>query len=331
MRKTCDAQLLSFKDTSEIESLDSIIGQDRAIKALEFGLDIPYHGYNLFLCGPAGTGKTTLARDMARKKASTRDVPNDWCYVYNFRDPDRPQAISLPGGMGKRLARDIDGLISKVKQVLAKVFNGQEFELEKNQILTEFYEKTNKLYANAEQEARTQGFTITRSQNGFASVPLKDGHPITPEEFEELNETEKIQLLEKGRIIQEFINEGIRQYRELERGIKERLRLLEQETARGALAPLFYALFDHYRSFRQVVLYLEDMQRDIIENLELFVEQEESQNPLILFKRLDRRHAMRRYKVNLVIDNSDRTEAPVIVETNPTFINLFGTIEYEGE
>lgn len=331
LRKTCDPKMFTFKDTSEIESLDGIIGQDRAIKALEFGLDIPYHGYNLFLCGPAGTGKTTLAREMAKKKASTREVPSDWCYVYNFRDSDRPQAISMPGGMGKKLVSDIDGTINKVKQVLAKVFAGQDYELEKNQILTEFYEKTNKLYTNAEQEARQQGFTITRSQNGFASVPLKDGHPITPEEFEGLNETEKIQLLEKGRVIQEFINEGIRQYRELEKGIKERLRLLEQETARGAIAPLFYVLFDQYRNFRQIVLYLEDVQRDIIENLELFVEQEESQNPFIVFKRLDKRHAMRRYKVNLVIDNSDRTEAPVIVETNPTFINLFGTIEYEGE
>lgn len=331
LRKTCDPQLFSFKDTSEIESFDGIIGQDRAIKALEFGLDIPHHGYNLFLCGPAGTGKTTLARNMARKKASTREVPGDWCYIYNFRDPDRPQAISMPGGMGKRLVRDIDKMINQVKMALAKVFNGQEYELEKNQILTEFYEKTNKLYTDAEQEAQTQGYTITRSQNGLAGVPSKDGHPITPEQFEELNETEKLQLLEKGRLIQEIINEGLRQYRELERGIKEKLRLLEQEAARGAIAPLFYVLFDHYRSFRQIVLYLEDMQRDIIESLELFVEQEEVQNPLIVFKRLDKRHAMRRYKVNLVIDNSDRTEAPVVVETNPTFINLFGTIEYEGE
>jgi lon-related putative ATP-dependent protease len=331
LRKMCDIKHLPFKDTSEIEPLKGVIGQDRAIKALQFGLDVPYHGYNLFLCGPAGTGKTTLARDMAKKKASTREVPNDWCYVFNFRDPDRPRAISLPGGMGKKLVRDIDGMIHKVKQVLAKVFNGQDYELEKNQILTEFYEKTNKLYANAEQEARQRGFTITRSQNGFASVPLKDGHPITPEEFEELDEKQKFQLMERGRVIQELINEGIRQYRELERGIKESLRLLEQETARGAIAPLFFVLYDNYRDFQQIVIHLEEMQRDIIENLELFVEQEESQNPLILFKRLDKRHAMRRYRINLVIDNSDRTEAPVVVETNPTFINLFGTIEYEGE
>lgn len=331
LRKTCDANLLLFKDTSELASLDNIIGQDRAIKALEFGLDIPYYGYNIFLCGPAGTGKNTLAREMARKKASTREVPNDWCYVYNFKDPDRPKAISTPGGMGKKLVRNIDKLINNVKQVLAKVFNGQDYELEKNQILTEFYEKTNVLYATAEQEARSHGFTITRSQSGFASVPLKDGHPITPEEFEELNETEKLQLMEKGRMIQEHINEGIRQYRELERGVREKLRLLEQETARSAIAPLFCALFDYYRDFEQIVVYLEDMQRDIIENLELFVEQEETQNPFVLFKRLDRRHAMRRYKVNLVVDNSERSEAPVIVETNPTYINLFGTVEYEGE
>jgi len=331
LRKTCDASLLPFKDTSEIESLDGVIGQDRAIKALEFGLDIPYHGYNLFLCGPSGTGKTTLARNRAKLKAAGRPVPPDWCYVYNFQEPERPRAISLPAGMGKRLVRDVDNMINKVKQNLAKVFTGQEYELEKNQILSEFYDETNRLYTEAERMARNQGFTITRNQNGFITVPLKDGHPITPEEFEVLSETDKTQLMERGRAIQELINEGIRQYRELERGIKERLRLLEQETARGSIAPLFYTLYDSYRSFRLVIVFLEEMQRDIIENLELFLEQEEGQNPLVFFKRLDKRHALRRYKVNLVIDNSERKEAPVIVETNPTFANLFGTIEYEGE
>ncbi len=294
-------------------------------------MDTPYPGYNIFLCGPPGTGKTTLAVDRAQKKAATRKVPPDWCYVYNFEEPDRPRAISLPGGMGKRLVRDIDGLIHNVKQALPKVFNGQEFEMGKNQIMAEFYEETNRLYATAEEMARTKGFTITRNKNGLASVPLKDGQPITPEEFEELDGIQKMEMMERGRLIQERINDGIRQYRELERGIKEKIRLLEKETTRGAIAPFFVTLYEQYRSFRQIIFYLEDIQRDIIENLEFFVEQEEGQNPLIFFKRLDKRNVLRRYKVNLVIDNSDYTSAPVIMENNPTFVNLFGTIEYEGE
>ncbi len=294
-------------------------------------MDTPYPGYNIFLCGPPGTGKTTLAVDRAQKKAATRKVPPDWCYVYNFEEPDRPRAISLPGGMGKRLVRDIDGLIHNVKQALPKVFNGQEFEMGKNQIMAEFYEETNRLYATAEEMARTKGFTITRNKNGLASVPLKDGQPITPEEFEELDGIQKMEMMERGRLIQERINDGIRQYRELERGIKEKIRLLEKETTRGAIAPFFVTLYEQYRSFRQIIFYLEDIQRDIIENLEFFIEQEEGQNPLIFFKRLDKRNVLRRYKVNLVIDNSDYTSAPVIMENNPTFVNLFGTIEYEGE
>ena len=137
-------------------------------------------------------------------------------------EPDRPRAISLPGGMGKRLVRDIDGLIHNVKQALPKVFNGQGFEMGKNQIMAEFYEETNRLYATAEEIARTKGFTITRNKNGLASVPLKDGQPITPEEFEELDGIQKMEMMERGRLIQERINDGIRQYRELERGIRRK-------------------------------------------------------------------------------------------------------------
>ncbi|NLV17432.1 MAG: AAA family ATPase [Syntrophomonadaceae bacterium] len=333
LRKSCDISMLPFRDTSELEPLEGIVGQDRAIKALEFGLDAPFPGYNLFLCGPSGTGKTSVGIEQARKKAENRPVPLDWCYVFNFVEPDRPIAISFPGGTGKKFQRDVESLIKTIMQYLPKVFRGHEFEVEKNQILADFYEKTNLLYSEVEKMARTKGFALARNQGGFSTVPInvQDGEPLTQEQYNELNEEERLEMMERGRGLQERINEGIHKFKEMERTIKNRIRLLEQETARATIAPLLFTLFDRYRQYSQVIFYLEKMQADILEKLELFEEEDESQNPLIYFQRIERKHALRRYKVNLMVDNSELTCAPVVVETNPGFARLFGSIDYEGE
>lgn len=331
LRRRCDAGLLPFKDTSELEPLACIVGQERAKRAVEFGLETPQQGYHIFLCGVPGTGRTTLAREEAIKRAKTQTVPSDWCYVFNFENPDRPKAISLPAGMGRRFVRDIDGLVSRLSSVLSKAFAQEEFEAARNKLVSRFYEDTNKLYMQVEEFARGYGFTITRNQQGIVSVPLMDGRPITPEEFNALDENEKLKLMQNSQVIQERINQGLREYRELERNFREKLRLLEEETARRAIAPLFAALFDYYRFSEKLVTYLEDMEKDILSNLEIFVEHEEGQSPFVFFHRLDRKHALRRYKVNLIVDNSGLEHAPVVVETNPTYVNLFGTVEYESE
>ncbi|MGE5415590.1 MAG: Lon protease family protein [Acidobacteriota bacterium] len=332
LRKVCDPKVFGFKDTSEIETMAQIVGQDRAVKSLEFGLDVPYHGYNIFMSGHTGTGKTTMALEMANKKAAEEKVPQDLCYVYNFQKPDRPKTLHVPPGVGKKLVRDIDKLITKIHKILHKAFNGEDFELIRNQILSEFYDVTNHMYADLEDFARKQGFTISRTQAGITTIPIDNGQPLTPEEFNALSEEQRNQILDNGRMVQEKINEAIRQYKEMEKALKDRMRQLEQETARRVIAPHFAGLFDSYRQFEKVVLYLENMEQDIIESLELFSDEDEAnQVSLAFFKRLDKKHALRKYKVNLIVDNSGLKHAPVIFETNPTYNNLFGSIEYEGE
>ena len=307
-----------------------IIGQDRAVRSLDFGLNIDNPGYNIYLAGVFGTGKTTLAREMLEKKATREPVPSDWCYVHNFKKPDCPQALELPAGKGKEFKKDLELQVENSIAHISQVFEGEDFEYKKNQILTMFVEETNRMYIKADEEARTYGFTISRNQNGISSVPLKNGEALSQEEYRNMSEEERDELMKRSSLVQEKLNEAFRQYRELEKDIKAQIKELEQETARSVIAPNFNKLLKKYRTFGKLITYLEDIQQDLLENLELFTKPEEPSS-FNLFRHVSRRSLERRYQVNLAIDNSGLKHAPVIFETNPTYSNLFGQIEYEGE
>lgn len=311
--------------------MPGIIGQRRAVNSIGFGLDTPYAGYNIFLSGPTGVGRETAAKRLAGQKAEKQDAPDDWCYVFNFANHDQPKAISLPAGTGRKLVRDMDQMKLSIFKHLPKVFASEEYEESRQRMMSEFYENAGRMYMDLEQVAHHYGMGIARTQAGITTVPIVEGRPLTIEEFNELPDEQKKEYMEPARLIQDKVNESLRHYRDLEKTLRERLYNLDQETARKAIAPYFAALFDGYRRFEKVVEHLEAMQYDMIQNLDVFLEQEESQNPLLMFKRIERKHLMRRYRINLVVDNAETRHAPVIVESNPTYTNLFGSMEYEGE
>mgnify|MGYP002345038900 FL=1 len=330
LRKECKTNIFKFNSTAEVRPLRGIIGQDRAVRSLDFGLNIDNSGYNIYLAGVFGTGKTTLAKDMLEKKATREPVPSDWCYVHNFKKPDCPKALELPAGKGREFKKDLELQVENSINHISQAFEGEDFEFKKNQILTTFVEETNRMYIKADEEARTYGFTISRNQNGISSVPLKSGEALSQEEYLNMPEEERAELMKRSSLVQEKLNEAFRQYRELEKDIKARIKELEQETARSVISPNFDKLVKKYRAFREVINYLEDLQQDLLDNLELFTKPEDP-STVNLFHHVSRRTSERRYQVNLVVDNSGLKHAPVIFETNPTYSNIFGQIEYEGE
>lgn len=330
LRQECDTNIFKFNSTAEVEPLRGIIGQDRAVRSLDFGLKINNPGYNVYLAGAFGTGKTTLAREMLEKRATREPVPSDWCYVHNFKNPDSPQALELPAGKGKEFKKDLELKLEKSIANISQIFEGEDFEYKKNQILTMFVEETNRLYIRADEEARAYGFTISRNQNGISSVPLKNGEALNQEEYLNMSEEERAELMKRSSLVQEKLNEAFRQYRELEKDVKKQIKELEQETARSIITPYFNNLLNKYCAFSKVITYLEDLQQDLLDNLELYTKAEEPSSSN-LFRYVSRRNSKRRYQVNLVVDNSERNHAPVVFETNPTYSNLFGQIEYEGE
>lgn len=326
----CDPSIFKFTSTAEIKPLKGIIGQDRAVRSLDFGLDMENEGYNIYLSGAFGTGKTTLARDMLEKKARRKKVPSDWCYVFNFKQPDSPKALQLPPGLGKQLKKDLaDSMDSLIRQTV-KAFESQDFDLRKSAILNSFVEETNQMYLKLEEESRTFGFTISRNTNGVTSVPLKDGEALSQEDFMAMSEEERQELLKRSTAIQEKINESYRQYKELEKSVKERIKVLEQETAREISLPYFTKLLKKYGLQPEVHSYLQEMQEDVLNNLEMFTA-EEDPSTVNFLRRMDKKSLLRRYQVNHLVDCSGLKHAPVVFETNPTYSNLFGQVEFESE
>lgn len=310
--------------------MPGIIGQERAYRSLSMGVDIEKQGYNVYLAGAMGTGKTTLAREILGGKAKKEPPPPDCCYVHNFKNSDCPQALLLPAGMGSSFKKDLETGIDRAIKTLFKAFESEEYEYEKNAILGVFVDETNRMYMQLDEEAHSYGFTISRSQNSINSVPLKNGEPLSQEEFISLPEEERAEIMNKSAIIQEKLNQAFRQFKELEKNIKVKVKELENETVRSALAPFFAELFDKYRLFKDLVEHIEAVQEDLLANYEVFVQPEEK-SPISFFRLIDRRASLRRYQVNLIVDNSELKHAPVIFESNPTYANLFGQIEYEGE
>lgn len=310
--------------------MPGIIGQERAYRSLSMGLDIEKQGYNVYLAGAMGMGKTTLAREILEDKAKKEPPPPDCCYVHNFKNPDCPQVLVLPAGMGSSFKKDLETGIDRAIKTLLKAFESEEYEYEKNAILGVFVDESNRMFMQLDEEAHSYGFTISRNQNSINSVPLKNGEPLSQEEFISLSEEERAEIMKKSAIIQEKLNQAFRYFKELEKNIKVKIKELENENARSALAPFFAELFEKYRLFKDLVEHIEAVQEDLLASYEVFVEPEEK-SPLSLFRLIDRRSSLRRYRVNLIVDNSESKHAPVVFESNPTYANLFGQIEYEGE
>jgi len=330
LRKICQPSMFKFSSTAELKPLKKIIGQERAVRSLDFGLDMEIPGYNIYLSGPLGTGKTTLAKNMLEEKAAGKAVPPDWCYVYNFTFPDSPRKLKLPPGKGREFARDMATQVEKMIKSIVKALEGEDFENKKSRILTTFSEETSAMYLALEEEARANGFTISHSQTGVSSIPLKDGEALSQEDYMAMSEDERQDLRRRSFLVQERLNEAFRLYKEMERGTKVRIKVLEQETIRSVASSFLSRLFEKYRLFEEIIKHLEAMQQDLLDNSELFVKQDE--NPAAgFFRSFSRRHALRRYEVNLFVDNSHLERAPVVFENNPTYANLFGQIEYEGE
>ncbi len=332
LRKTCNPSGFKFNSTAEVKPLTGIIGQDRALKAISIGLDIESEGYNIYLAGQSGTGKTTLASKMLHHKASKKPAPPDWCYVYNFKNPDIPCAMKIPAGKGKQLKQELTACIDEAIEGVINTFAGEEYTAQKNTIFNDFVTESNALYLELDQEARSHGFSITQNQQGGVNtIPInKNGEVMGQEEYVGLSEEDRAIMMTNSGLVQEKMNEAMRKYRSMEKLMKEKLKILEQETARQVSQPQFDDLFNKYQDFEQVLEYLQAVQKDFLDHLDVFVNHDEN-TALSFFRHIDKRSFLRRYQINLLVDNSECLHAPVVFENNPTFANLFGQIEYEGE
>ncbi|MBT0653239.1 Lon protease family protein [Geomobilimonas luticola] len=328
LRWECDPAQFAFETTADLNELEGSIGQERALKSIDFGLDMRDGGFNLFLAGEAGTGRSSTIKNLLKKRARTEQPPQDWCYVYNFRNPDLPQSLALPAGMGSELAADMKELLESIRNVIPKALDSKEYESNKSTIVEEYQEKNGELFGRLEQEAESRGFALQRTVSGLVMVPQKEGRNYTQEEYEALEKGERDKIDEAGKELTEKLNDVLRQVRENEKATKETLAQLDRDLGLAAVGHHIDPLKEKYAPYGKVVSYLESVQEDVLLNLEDFKEQQPQQSPIPGLKLPRQEPSFERYQVNVFVDNKGMEGAPVVFEANPTYNNLFGRIEH---
>ena len=326
--RSCDTSRFQFTTTDDLPSFEGTIGQERAMKSLDFGLGVDSKGFNIFALGEPGTGKMTSVLTLLREKAGKETVPTDWIYVYNFKNPDVPEAIPMDPGKGRLFRKDMEDLIKALRIDIPKAFESKEYEKQRNKIVEEFQQKQNELFTKLEEEAREKGFTIKRGMAGILIVPMKqDGEPLTPEEFAKIDEKTRKDMEKTGKLLQERLNEVFRAMRDTEKFVQDMLTKLERAIAYDALYPPVENVKSKYREYEKVPAHLDAVREDILSHLDEFKAQEEQPSPLPFLKMPKQEASFTRFAINVVVDNAETTGAPVVVESNPTYLNLFGRIE----
>jgi lon-related putative ATP-dependent protease len=330
LHKKCDPNMFAFNTTEDIPGIPGTIGQEKALKALDFGLSMDSTGFNIFALGESGTGKMTTIMTTLKDKAAKEMVPQDWCYVYNFKDPDTSVAISLDPGHGIIFQKEMDDLIKTLRIEIPKAFESKEYEMQKGRIIEEFQQKQSEYFSRLDEEAKTRGFAVKRGPTGVLIVPIKEnGELLSKEEYEALDEKDRKKMEETGRMFQEKLNDVVRVLRDADKLVRDMLAKLERMIALDLIGPLVEVMKIKYKNFEKVSQYLDDAKEEILSHLDEFRTQEEQPSPVPFLKMPKGETSFVKYTVNVIVHNGNFKGAPVIFESNPTYLNLFGRIEYK--
>ena len=331
LRRECDPKFISCETTQEMTPLKEIVGQDRAVRALEFGLEIKERGFNIYVAGFPGTGRTTAVKNFLDEVAKSKPVPSDLCYVNNFRNPYEPKAIKLPPGGGKDFQRDMKNFIDEARRALPKAFESEDYAAKREATTKAVEGQRNELFAKLNNKAKEEGFIIHSTPIGLLLIPVIKGKPLSDEELMALAPKMREDIERRRERLELELRSAMRQLREMERKIHEELQKMNREVALYAIGHLITDIIEKYKGFPDVKNYLEDVREDILDNVSQFVREPkatpQSQFPVPWMRELP----FRKYEVNVIVDNSNLKGAPVIMEFNPTHQNLFGRIEKEAQ
>lgn len=326
-RNICEGVIFDCQSTEELTPLQEIIGQDRAVKALKFGLNIKEKGFNIYVSGMPGTGRKTAIVEFIKRLAKDMPAPPDWCYVNNFKDSNSPRALRLPAGRGADFKKDMEHFISEVREGLKQAFESEEYADKRSQNLEAIEEERNKLTNEISRTAAESGFQLQQSPIGLILVPIIEGQPVTEQQLAQLPEDVRTQILSKRKETQDKIGATLRQLRDLERRANEEIKKLNSEVARFVMEPFLANIKELFSDCEGVIHYLAEVEEDILENLFVLLQEPQAvQGP---FPQAPMPDPTQNYMVNLVVDNSHLEGAPVEMEWNPTYPRLFGAIEKE--
>ena len=335
LKDICSTNIFNFETTKEIDDVsDLIYGQERALNALEFGIDIDVKGYNLYIEGSAGIGKTMYTKNFLEDRAAKDKVPNDWCYIYNFENPNEPIAVSFPAGQGSVFKETMEGFVKDIRRDIKKTFNNDDFEKEKQIIKQEFEAKRELLLEKLNKRTMVQGFRVQSTANGVYMMPVLDGRTLEEEEFEALDESIKREFEERSALVQEQIFQALAEIKAIERESEKKIDEWQSNIALMTINVHVNSIKANYKRNKKIGHYLDNVKKDILKNISLFLAPKDDaktpQSPQQMQKP-ELKEPWLNYRVNLLVDNSKQEGAPVIMDNNYSYNNIFGGLEYENQ
>ncbi len=328
LRRVVATTSVNWNQLKKEYPLKPLIGQERALKALEFGIGNKSGGFNIYVSGYPGSGKLKAVNHFLEEKAKFESSPGDWCYVNNFKDSYYPKKLSLPKGGSEIFKNEIKIFIEEVRNAMIKAFESKEYEDKRQDIITESQEKEIELFRDIHKKAKANNFTIKRTPIEIIAIPVDEsGAPIADEKFRQLNKKQQKDILKKQDKLKEELISLLRKNRDLERVSNTSLLKLEENVTLYAIESLLEELQEKYKDFNDILSFLEEVKNDITENLNYFlngsIPQGTSSN--------SRDFRFVKYAVNVITDNSKLKGSPIIMELNPTYNNLFGKVEHESD
>lgn len=326
LRSVCDPSLLPFADTREIEPLDQVIGQERAVRAIDFGLNMASPGYHIFVTGSEGTGKSSIVAHIVRRHAETLPVPFDWCMVNNFLDEYCPCVLKLPPGKGSAFSKSIQHLIENIRRDIPKILQGKSYQDRVARIRKKYGEQQRFLFEKLEEEASGKQLAVVSDENGTHAVPMDNDKPMTQEDFQRLPKKKRIQIENDVLDIQERIEASLREINRITEVTSEKIQKATEDVTRLLVSERDKQIRAEYRDHEGINRFLDDILNDILEHIDQFEPPDISEDSVDGGTNQDESF-FTRYRVNVLVDHHEGVGAPVIFEANPTYPNVIGRME----
>ena len=329
LRTNCLLKYLKFKTTKELVPLEGIVNQHRAVEALQFGLDIKNQGFNIYVAGMTGTGKNTVIKNHLERIIEGGEPPSDWCYVNNFDDSEKPKILELPASYGKKVQEDVDELIKSLRDEIPKVFESEDYVEQRKTIIDKAEEEQKTVSSKLEIKSKAQGFAFKQSKTGFFVIPLIDGEPIDEGKYNALNGEEKKKIEARRAELEPDINKFLKNLKVLQKNLKKNLEELDKKVTLFIVNQVIGDVKEKYANYKAVIDFLDEIKENVLNQVDDFREFEEDGNSSLAgeMKRAGKDEVFQQYKINVFVDNTNKEHPPVMIETNPTYPNIFGRIE----
>lgn len=331
LRWKCRWEQFGFETTDDLADLPGVLGQQRAMAAMRFGVEMQRDGYNIYVLGPHGQGKRTLINRFLAEHAAAREVPDDWCYVHNFVDPLKPRALRFPAGRGREFRGAMESLVEDLKTALPAALESEEFRSRIQALQQEFEDEHDQAFAELAKDAEQRNIRLVRTPGGFAMAPVREGNILGPEEFGKLEESERAQIEQDVEELQQSLEALMKQVPEKRKETRDKIREVTREVTGYAIGHLLSLVKEQYADLPEVLEYLAEVEHDVTEHADRFHKPEESGPGPFAELPGGGHDLLKPYRVNLLVDNGQTTGAPVVFEDHPTYHNLIGRIEHQTQ